>query len=343
MSTKGKKYIDALKRFDHTRSYAPGEALELVRSLASAGFDETVEMSVRLGVDPRKADQVIRGTVALPAGTGKAVRVAVFAAGSAAEEARAAGADVVGADDLVAQVDGGFMDFDVAIATPDLMGQVGRLGRKLGPRGLMPNPKTGTVTTDVGRAVGEFKGGRVEYRADTRSRGVVQVPIGKASFDRKDLMRNFRAVIDEVQRVKPAASKGKYIKSVAVSSTMGPGIDVDSSLLRITDEDLAVARLDAAYPSPGHLRSIRGVRQWVTPRSLLATCRVPGHSCRLPDRRLVAGAPGHAGKHAQLSLFGRVAGVRGGRGDRLVADGPRHPRGHRTAKRAPRVDAGGER
>jgi large subunit ribosomal protein L1 len=239
MSKKGKRYTDALKRFDHSRSYAPSEALELVRSLASGGFDETVELSVRLGVDPRKADQVIRGTVALPAGTGKAVRVAVFAAGSAAEEARAAGADVVGADDLVAQVDGGFMDFDVAIATPDLMGQVGRLGRKLGPRGLMPNPKTGTVTTDVGRAVSEFKGGRVEYRADTRSRGVVQVPIGKASFERKDLMRNFRAVIDEVQRAKPAASKGKYIKSVAVSSTMGPGIDVDSSLLRITDEDLA--------------------------------------------------------------------------------------------------------
>ena len=199
-------------------------------------------MSVRLGVDPRKADQVVRGTVALPAGTGKTVRVAVFAAGPAAEEARAAGADVVGADDLVAQVDGGFMDFDVAIATPDLMGQVGRLGRKLGPRGLMPNPKTGTVTTDVGKAVTEFKGGRVEYRADTRSRGVVQVPIGKVSFDRdRDLLRNFRAVIDEVQRAKPAASKGRYIKSVAVSSTMGPGVDVDSGLLRVTDEELAAA------------------------------------------------------------------------------------------------------
>jgi large subunit ribosomal protein L1 len=239
MSSRGKKYVDAAKRFDRTRTYAPGEALELVRSLAGAGFDETVEMSVRLGVDPRKADQVVRGTVALPAGTGKAVRVAVFAAGSAAEEARAAGADVVGADDLVARVDGGFMDFDVAIATPDLMGQVGRLGRKLGPRGLMPNPKTGTVTTDVGKAVTDFKGGRVEYRADTRSRGVVQVPIGKVSFERGDLMRNFRAVIEEVQRAKPAAAKGRYIKSVAVSSTMGPGIDVDPSLLRITEEDLA--------------------------------------------------------------------------------------------------------
>jgi large subunit ribosomal protein L1 len=241
MSSKGKKYVDAAKRFDRTRVYSPSEALELVRSLAQAGFDETVEMAVRLGIDPRKADQVVRGTVALPSGTGKAVRVAVFAAGSAAEEARAAGADVVGADDLVARVDGGFMDFDVAIATPDLMGQVGRLGRKLGPRGLMPNPKTGTVTADVGKAVVDFKGGRVEYRADTRSRGVVQVPIGKVSFDRPRLLANFRAVIDEVQRAKPAAAKGRYIKSVAVSSTMGPGVDVDTGSLRITDEELADA------------------------------------------------------------------------------------------------------
>jgi large subunit ribosomal protein L1 len=239
MSKHGKKFVDASKRFDRSRVYAPAEALDLVKSLAYAKFDETVEMSIRLGVDPRKADQVIRGTVALPAGTGKTVRVAVFAAGSAAEEARAAGADIVGADDLVAQVDGGMMDFDVAIATPDLMGQVGRLGRKLGPRGLMPNPKTGTVTTDVGKAVTDFKGGRVEYRADTRSRGVVQVPIGKASFDRKQLLVNFRAVLDEVQRAKPAAAKGRYIRSVAVSSTMGPGIDIDTANLRVTDEELA--------------------------------------------------------------------------------------------------------
>jgi large subunit ribosomal protein L1 len=241
MSSKGKKYIDAVKRFDRNRTYAPADALDLVKSLAHAKFDETVEMSVRLGVDPRKADQVIRGTVALPAGTGKDVRVAVFAAGSAAEDARAAGADVVGSDDLVARVDGGFMDFDVAIATPDLMGQVGRLGRKLGPRGLMPNPKTGTVTTDVGKAVTDFKGGRVEYRADTRSRGVVQVPIGKVSFERSQLLVNFRAVMEEVQRAKPAASKGRYIKSVAVSSTMGPGVDIDPTALRVTDEELATA------------------------------------------------------------------------------------------------------
>jgi large subunit ribosomal protein L1 len=230
-----------LKRFDRTRTYTPAEALQLVKTMAHAKFDETVEVAVRLGIDPRKADQVIRGTVALPAGTGKDVRVAVFAAGPAAEAARAAGADIVGADDLVAQVDGGMMDFDVAIATPDLMGQVGRLGRKLGPRGLMPNPKTGTVTPDVAKAVADFKGGRVEYRADTRSRGVVQVPIGKVSFEQPALLQNFRAVIDEVNRAKPAAAKGRYIKSVAVSSTMGPGVDIDTNALRITDEDLAAA------------------------------------------------------------------------------------------------------
>lgn len=241
MPKRGKKYNDAAKRFDRQRSYAPGEALELVKSLSTAKFDETVELALRLGVDPRKADQVVRGTVALPAGTGKDVRVAVFAAGPAAEAARSAGADIVGADDLVAKVDGGFLDFDVAIATPDLMAQVGRLGRKLGPRGLMPNPKTGTVTPDVGKAVGEFKGGRVEYRADARSRGVVQVPIGKVSFEAPALVKNFRAVIDEINRAKPAAAKGKYIKTVAVSSTMGPGIEIDVNHLRETEETAGAA------------------------------------------------------------------------------------------------------
>ncbi len=241
MPQRGKKYVDAAKRFDRQRTYGPGEALDLVKSLARAGFDETVELAVRLGVDPRKADQVVRGTVGLPSGTGKPVRVAVFAAGSAAEAARAAGADIVGADDLVAKVDGGMMDFDVAIATPDLMGQVGRLGRKLGPRGLMPNPKTGTVTADVSKAVTDFKGGRVEYRADTRSRGVVQVPIGKVSFTRQQLLANFRAVVEEINRAKPAAAKGRYIKSVAVSSSMGPGVDVDVNALRVSDEELVAA------------------------------------------------------------------------------------------------------
>jgi len=237
--SRGKKYIKAAKGVQPERLYTPAEAVDLVKSLAPAKFDESVELSVRLGIDPRKADQALRGTVALPSGTGKTVRVAVFAAGDAAEAARDAGADVVGADDLVARVDGGFMDFDVAIATPDLMGQVGKLGRKLGPRGLMPNPKTGTVTPDVGRAVADFKGGRVEYRADARSHGVVQVPIGKVSFSREKLLDNFRAVLDELQRVKPASAKGRYLKGLAMSSTMGPGIDVDPTRTRVTDEELA--------------------------------------------------------------------------------------------------------
>ena len=228
---KGKKFRDASRRYDRDQYHSPTEALELVKGLAPAKFDETVEMVVQLGVDPRKPDQAVRGTVSLPAGTGKAVRVAVFAAGDAAAEARSAGADVVGADDLVEQVQGGMLDFDVAIATPDLMGQVGKLGRVLGPRGLMPNPKTGTVTTDVGKAVTEFKGGRVEYRTE-RQGANVHVPIGKASFDAEKLLANFMAVVDELNRAKPASAKGRYMKRVNVSSTMGPGVKVDPNRLR---------------------------------------------------------------------------------------------------------------
>jgi len=239
MPVTGKKRADAAKKFDRQHLYSPLEAAELVKSLASAKFDETVELAVRLGVDPRRADQIVRGTVALPSGTGKDVRVAVFASGEAAADARAAGADVVGADDLVTRVQGGFLDFDVAIATPDMMGQVGRLGRVLGPRGLMPNPKIGTVTTDVGKAVTDFKGGRVEYRTDKV--GNIHVPVGKVSFSRDALLANMRAVLDELQRVKPAATKGKYIRSVTVSSTMGPGIKIDPARLRVTDEELAGA------------------------------------------------------------------------------------------------------
>lgn len=239
MTRKGKRYVDATRRFGRQELHSPGEAVDLVKSLAHANFDETVELAVRLGVDPRRADQIVRGTVALPAGTGKAVRVVVFAAGDEAAQAREAGADVVGADDLVERVQGGFLDFDVAIATPALMGQVGRLGRILGPRGLMPNPKTGTVTTDVGRAVTEFKGGRVEYRTDRY--GNVHVPVGKVSFDRAALLQNLRAVIDELQRAKPAASKGRYIRSIALSSTMGPAVKMDPNRVRITDEDVAAA------------------------------------------------------------------------------------------------------
>ena len=239
MPTHGKRLTDAVKRFDRQQLHGPAEAVDLIKSLASAKFDETVEMSVRLGIDPRKDDQRIRGTVALPAGTGKTARVAVFAAGDAAREAEAAGAEVVGADDLVKRVEEGFLDFDVAIATPDLMGQVGKLGRTLGPRGLMPNPKTGTVTTEVSKAVTEFKGGRVEYRTDKV--GNIHVPVGKVSFGRDALLTNIRAVLDELQRVKPAATKGKYIKTVTLSSTMGPGIKIDPARLRITDEELAGA------------------------------------------------------------------------------------------------------
>ena len=227
---KGKKYTDAAKRFDRDQQFTPAEAVDLVKNLASATFDETVELAVRLGVDPRKADQVVRGTVALPSGTGKDVRVAVFAAGDAAAEARAAGADMVGADDLAESIQGGMLDFDVAIATPDLMPLVGRLGRVLGPRGLMPNPKTGTVTTDVGRAVTEFKGGRVEYRTDRY--GNVHIPIGKASFPPESLLTNFRAVLDELNRAKPSSAKGKYLRKVTLASTMGPGVKVDTNRLR---------------------------------------------------------------------------------------------------------------
>jgi large subunit ribosomal protein L1 len=226
----GKKHTDALKKFDRDQFYAPTEALGLVGSMASAKFDETVDVAVRLGVDPRKADQMVRGTVALPSGTGKDVRIAVFASGEAAQQARAAGADIVGADDLAAEIESGKFDFDLAIATPDMMPLVGRLGRVLGPRGLMPNPKTGTVTNDVARAVTEFKGGRVEYRTDRY--GNVHVPIGKASFSVDQIEANFRAVIVELQRAKPAASKGRYLRKITVSSTMGPGVHVDTNRLR---------------------------------------------------------------------------------------------------------------
>jgi len=221
----GKKYVDAGNRFDRERLYSPVESFEVIKTFPTRNFDETVEAAFRLGIDPRKADQMIRGTVSLPNGTGKSVRVAVFAAGDAAREATEAGADAVGADDLVERVEKGFLDFDVAIATPDLMPQVGKLGRTLGPRGLMPNPKTGTVTNDVGKTVGEFKAGKVEYRTDRH--GNVHVPLGKLSFAGDALLENFQAVLDEVMRAKPAAAKGRYIKGVTVSSTMGPGIHLD--------------------------------------------------------------------------------------------------------------------
>jgi large subunit ribosomal protein L1 len=229
---KGKKYRDALARFDRTAQHSLSEGIDLVKSLASAKFDETIELVVRLGVDPRKPDQALRGTVALPSGTGKDVRVAVFAEGEAAIAARDAGADLVGSDDLATQIEGGQMDFDILIATPNQMPKLGKLGRVLGPRGLMPNPKTGTVTDDVASAVGEFKGGRVEYRTDRQ--GNIHVPIGKASFASDALLQNARAVIDELHRVKPAAAKGRYMKKVGLASTMGPGIKIDPA--RVEDK-----------------------------------------------------------------------------------------------------------
>jgi large subunit ribosomal protein L1 len=236
MARHGKRYLDASRSFDPEAMMTPSEAIDVCKRTSKAKFDETIELAVRLGVDPRKADQIVRGTVALPSGTGKDVRVAVFAAGDAAAEARAAGADIVGADDLAAQIEGGMLDFDVAIATPDLMPLVGRLGRTLGPRGLMPNPKTGTVTAEVGKAVGEFKGGKVEYRTDRY--GNIHVPIGKVSFDPEALGANFRAVLDELQRAKPASAKGRYIKSITLAPTMGPGVNVDPNRLR---EELAAS------------------------------------------------------------------------------------------------------
>ena len=226
---KGKKYSDATKRYDREHLHGPVEALDLVKSLASAKFDESVDVVMVLGVDPRKADQIVRGTVALPAGTGKDVRVAVFATGDAATAAREAGADFVGAEDLVAEVEGGMLDFDLTIATPDMMPQVGKLGRVLGPRGLMPNPKTGTVTPDPAKAVGEFKGGTVEYRTDRY--GNVHVSVGKASFDTDGLTSNLGTLLEEINRAKPASAKGRYVKKITISSTMGPGIKVDPTRL----------------------------------------------------------------------------------------------------------------
>ncbi|MEI7593860.1 MAG: 50S ribosomal protein L1 [Actinomycetes bacterium] len=239
MAKHGKKYTDAAKRFDRELFFSSSEALELVKSLASAKFDETIEAAVRLGIDPRKADQMVRGTVALPAGTGKNVRIAVFAQGEAANEARAAGADFVGAEDLAAEVDGGMLDFDVAISTPDLMPQVGKLGRVLGPRGLMPNPKTGTVTMDVAKAVADFKGGKVEYRTDRY--GNVHVPVGKASFEITALASNLRAILEELERAKPSTAKGRYFKRITLASTMGPGVKIDPGRMFAIEEGTAAS------------------------------------------------------------------------------------------------------
>jgi large subunit ribosomal protein L1 len=235
MSKKSKRMNEARALIEPGQLYGPGEAIKILGQFPKAKFDETVEVHARLGVDPRQADQAIRGTISLPAGTGKEVRVAVFAEGEKAREAEEAGADIVGSDELVEMIQGGQLDFDATVATPDQMGKVGKLGKILGPRGLMPNPKLGTVTMDVGRVVGELKGGKVEYRNDRY--GIVHVGIGKASFESKDLYDNFIALVEELVRVKPASSKGRYIRSLTLTTTMGPSIKVDPARTRDVFED----------------------------------------------------------------------------------------------------------
>ncbi len=235
MAHVGKRYKEALKLYEKQRAYDPSEAVDIVKRTGTAKFDETVEAAVRLGIDPKRSDQQVRGAVVLPFGTGKTVRVAVFAKGEKAKEAEAAGADYVGAEDLAERIQGGWMDFDVAVATPDLMGIVGRLGRILGPKGLMPNPKTGTVTFEIAKAIQDIKAGKVEYRADKA--GIVHVPVGKASFEADKLLGNLGALMDALVKAKPPTSRGTYVKSVVLSTTMGPGVKVNpSQAIAITAE-----------------------------------------------------------------------------------------------------------
>ncbi|MFD2172357.1 50S ribosomal protein L1 [Tumebacillus lipolyticus] len=225
MAKAGKKYLEAAKLVDRDTQYEPSEAIELVKKTATAKFDETVEVAFRLGIDPKKADQAIRGAVVLPHGTGKVLRVLVFAKGDKAKEAEAAGADFVGDEDMINKINQGWFDFDSVVATPDMMASVGKLGRVLGPKGLMPNPKTGTVTFDVTKAVNEIKAGKIEYRVDRV--GNIHAPIGKVSFDNEKLIENFNVLVDTIQKAKPAAAKGQYMRSVTLSSTMGPGVKVN--------------------------------------------------------------------------------------------------------------------
>jgi len=227
---RSKNWRNAAALVDRERLYSPLEGIRLAKKTVTTKFDPTVEVAIRLGVDPRKADQMVRGTVNLPHGTGKTARVLVFATGERAEEARAAGADIVGGDELIQEVANGRLDFDAVVATPELMGKVGRLGRVLGPRGLMPNPKSGTVTTDVAKAVRDIKGGKIEFRVDRHAN--LHLIIGKASFDERQLLENYAAAIDEVLRLKPSAAKGRYIKKVTVATTMGPGIPIDPNVTR---------------------------------------------------------------------------------------------------------------
>ncbi len=234
----GKRYRQAADMVDREKLYAPSQAIQLIKQFPEPKFDETVEVAFRLGVDPRKADQMVRGTVSLPHGTGKSVKVAAFATGEKAREAEEAGADIVGGEDLVNEVMAGNVDFDAAVATPDVMSLVGRAGRVLGPRGLMPNPKAGTVTFDIGKAVRDIKAGKLEYRVDRQ--GNVHLVIGKRSFDDQRLLENYLSVVDEILRAKPSTAKGRYLKTVTVSSTMGPGIRIDTTRVRDVAEGAAV-------------------------------------------------------------------------------------------------------
>jgi large subunit ribosomal protein L1 len=229
----GKKFTASKAKIEEGKIYNPKEAVALAKETATAKFDETIESHFRLGIDTRQADQQVRGSISLPHGTGKTVRVVVFAEGDAAKEAEAAGADFVGTEELVKKIQGGWFDFDAAVATPDQMAKVGRLGKQLGPRNLMPNPKLGTVTNDVARIVTELKAGRVEYRADKF--GIAHVPIGRASFTEEQLLENYAALLTEILRVKPSGSKGKYIKSISLAATMGPGVKVDPSITRVDE------------------------------------------------------------------------------------------------------------
>jgi large subunit ribosomal protein L1 len=234
---RSKAYRAAADKIDETKLYAPLEAVRLAKETSTTKYDSTVEVAFRLGVDPRKADQMVRGTVNLPHGTGKTARVLVFATGDRAAQAEAAGADFIGSDDLIERIQGGFLDFDAVVATPDLMGKVGRLGKVLGPRGLMPNPKTGTVTMDVAKAVEEIKGGKIEFRTDKHAN--LHFIIGKTSFSDSQLVQNYAAAIDEVNRLKPTAAKGRYLKKATVTTTMGPGIPVDPNRVRALEEETA--------------------------------------------------------------------------------------------------------
>jgi len=307
---RGKRYDDAAARIETQELHSGTDALEMVRSVYGSKFDESIDLVVRLGVDPRKTEEMVRGTVALPSGTGKDVRVAVFAQGEAASSAREAGADHVGADDLATEVEGGMLDFDVAIATPDMMATVGKLGRALGPRGLMPNPKSGTVTDDVAKAVAEFKGGKVEFRADKH--GNVHLPIGRVSFEVSALQANMKAAIEELERLRPASTKGRYLRKVSVSSTMGPGVRIDP--LRVVDWNPLERRRwvaePAAVPWPPQLTR--------SPK----TSGLCGHAAQnaptgRPSRRVSWSAPGYVWTGSSVYVrHSRLKTYMGGRGNR---------------------------